>query len=605
MSARSTPSGCFGPAAVSAVSTNAARRSQPVSRCASAVSDGSPRNVADAGMSNQVTGCCTQGRGARGVVNARTDGFDCFRRQLDRRRRAEVGELARAMAEVDIEFFQEPLCGPSGTEATCRHGSVTQDGLELVLHGAPPPTTMRINADAVRSATITRDEKQAAKEIIEKRKEADVTAARSAAASVRHRPRTCDLSIKEDFDRTVLFPIVSDGDSDNPDSNGEIRSMTSTERWRTFTEEQRKELDARKKDVEIKHFEEIMKRRLDAISQLERRKACQRKHSDYKNDVEDALVIKEYQRKEEIANIRRVALAERAQVAARKRAKSAMSAFAQRQCAIDKTCRLVDVKQSMAEERSLVDERAAVHREWWAERSAKLASRRRLCDAERQVRDSRERDRIAYRQQKQNDQKKRRIQEQREHFQVQLYLKHAMREAANELITCENDVASALPGDIRAYERTLEAMHTLAQGVEEHSKAVAALVESGHMEWSPDVALDRMFAEEPPSITAPLAVAAEGVRQIFAASKAVADEGCALGEEEENLLQHGVELEAQLTAWEPSRVEAAGVEDAPAEEADLQVMPPPKRGGGGGFTIEPQSLAALRRIRRTGPFRRR
>lgn len=392
------------------------------------------------------------------------------------------------------------------------------------------------------------------------------------------------------------------------------------------------------------HFERRHRKREAAITMECNRRRSQEAFYDYRATVELQLFEKNEDKLEKKEQVARDIQERRARTAARKSAAASMKDFSMRHGALDKTCRQYDVRKIKHQDKLRTCERADAHREVWDARAQQIASRRTLCQAQRKLKDQEDQDRIRFLIRRQKGCEEQQVEERRERIRAQHAFDDYLRSAQKELTAREEEAAAS--GDVETYEKTLAALRDLAEGVRKQGMNMRAAIEGdltsadGNLE-SPAVAEGQQDALQPVEPRVRSALAAAGIEEeIYLEQPMFSDENPRWDiTSREAFTADSVEnpvprLFPQFSALPP--VSAAVLPLAPggtsafeatltSKEAALPSVRTASRQGeplplsarpclalnqqvdplsdtGRVARRQAQSLAALRRVRRTGPF---
>lgn len=566
-------------------------------------------------------------------MEASGDNFERLRTQFERRRQAQFAELARAMGEVDVRMFTE--------SSSPGHGG----GLpEFQLRGALPPTAGRRGRDVAAAAAISRGEKQAALELLARGREAERAASSAAAQLVREaaaaaaRPRSARRASTGAAAASPASPAWEE-------QLGEFHRQAEFQRDEALLAEGRAEQSARRgaqrEQVQRENFERRHKHREAAIVAESKRQRRRAEFDEYKSKVELQIEEAQRERQGEVDLARQQAQARRAKSLEKRAVANALRDFKLRHGMLDKTCRTMDALKIKAMLAETTRHKADRHREEQSMRSQQLEHQQLLCRAEQRARDEQDRNRLRFLLRSQRACDEQQVGEARQRIRAQHVFDLFLREARAELVEREGrDLAES--HDMEAYQRTLAAFRSLADGVRQQSARLrSASTEQGAEEGSEG------FAEGPAEEerrVSPLLPAEPRVREALLARPRGAEESVAETEDAfEEIFKGFSHEEDEEAAGAPSSA-VLPVSGGPLGRAHVMpphlpalpatVPPPPLQsavtpvvltpreliaplltarafrapqapaadGVGGRSRNDVQSFAALRMIRRTGPL---
>jgi hypothetical protein len=362
---------------------------------------------------------------------------------------------------------------------------------------------------------------------------------------------------------------------------------------------------------------------------------------EYKRSMAEEIHRQALERREHLSEMRENYRREKENVGSRRSARDAASAFLSQGLSLEKTCRRIDLWKGRVQEHAAASEKIAGEKVQRMARSGRIASYRALCEAQKRKLDAEQRRTEQYmmklakeRVQNDADEVRRRVAEEREH---ELYLREKRREF--EQINLEAQRSGV---DANGYEQTLSALKELAEGVKVHGDMMKEALHgtSGQLDDFDEDGDVMPFLD-----TAPQVRAALGCTTSHTSAKELEELFPNLLEDEDD---HGVDATGHLEVEEYDNVfddsseapspQGRSVLDTPSTRAPtrtpktpsrpcsrpskkspspLLVRPMidlrqqasghdssvPKKGRPGGEAV--QSLAALRMIRRTGPFIKR
>jgi len=223
-----------------------------------------------------------------------------------------------------------------------------------------------------------------------------------------------------------------------------------------------KEAQERKFELDHRHCETKIlasKRRLDVNNA----------HKKYKDTVEVSLVTDDILRKRAIIERKEAAAAERERATAAKALRIKTLNFVAQGAVLDKTCRSIDAQQVRAEERARACENVAELQEKWAAKTARARGRRTLQEAQQRMRDASHRGRVLYMAKIARDHQEQREEEMRQRISAERNFRSCVRLARKGLETHENTY-KAESTDLQQYEDSLRALRELAEAVQEHGR---------------------------------------------------------------------------------------------------------------------------------------
>lgn len=495
---------------------------------------------------------------AEEVANSENDGgyndpFEFMRRQFEYRRQAQADEHARAMAEVDTEQFQHD---PPHINGMMTGGN----SINLELCGALPPTCNRRGFDVAASTAIVRSEKEAARELIRIRREADAARITQSAESVRKRATgSCDppasaRPVVDSPSPPQLSPIASSatvGDLDfeqsvqsvelvktkkaissndtlqSPMRHWEARIAEFYDKWEAqkYAEEARKarerddeEQTERNKQVREYHFALNHRNRENKITAARKRMNLNEAHERYRDEVEVKLAENTIARKHLLANCQSAAAQRREKAEAVQTARTKALGFLSQGALIEKTCRLMDAKKVRAQEREQACERVSEIQEKRVAQAARARSRRALLEAQQRVRDASHRGRVLYMAKQARVRQEQREEEVRQRIAAERDFKACVQAARGELEK-HDQLYKAENSDLQRYEESLAVLRDLAQSVQDHGRRIISSA-SGHTD---DLGDQDPLAELPPQLR-PMSSAEPRVRAMLGLSATPEDD---------------------------------------------------------------------------------
>lgn len=428
--------------------------------------------------------------------NAREAAFERLRNQFEQRRQEKANWLAKHVAEVDIEeFTHEPLQGQGHNNA-----------VSFELCGALPPTVRHYGRDVASWVAIGHAERQAAKELIAKQKTADQAAIEAMANSVRspkpgtdHRFRVIPPEA-EDSQRDCgemspeRYQIQAQSSSATPRFTGaaaqswEARITDFYRRWEMRrNEEHCAEVKAEKMEedehrmnlVRAIRFGNVHIKREEVIRTEAKRLDIRMSHKEYKKNLEVELTRQALEKKDYLSKIQEDARSKKEKIKLQKSARETANGFSSQGLSLEKTCRRIDLWKGRVQEHTAASGRIAEEKQQRLARSGRLASHRALCEAQaRKVEaETRRNDKYLMQLAKERvkhdaDEVRRKVAEEREHEKY-------LREKRNQFEQI-NFEAQRTDLDAGGYERTLNALKELAEGVKVHGSMMKEALEQVH-----------------------------------------------------------------------------------------------------------------------------
>eukprot|EP00403_Amphidinium_massartii_P022090 CAMPEP_0178387810 /NCGR_PEP_ID=MMETSP0689_2-20121128/9267_1 /TAXON_ID=160604 /ORGANISM="Amphidinium massartii, Strain CS-259" /LENGTH=464 /DNA_ID=CAMNT_0020008189 /DNA_START=103 /DNA_END=1497 /DNA_ORIENTATION=- len=402
---------------------------------------------------------------------------ESFEAQLDRRRRAQYAEFAAAVADVDITLFTREALDVGG-----------QLDPSFEVRGALPPTTVARRDDPVSAREISRSDKEAARSLIAKQREADYATACQKVQSAREERRA-----------SSLVPHILERGGEAKPSQSECASLE-------LDEAKRKAKEEAQNHVARCRFELMHKKREAALVSARRRLDLQAVHQEYKADCATQLVERSSQDRDEkiIAKDRRQQQVELA--SARKRAREAVGLFALRVCAADSMCRRLDVQEERMRKLHTTADKVADRRQVEELRKAQMAGRRILAQAQQHQQRNEDRDRIRFLSKVEDQRQAAAHAARRTKIRAERELAKVLHDA-REAITAREDATTTTANDVADYEETLKAFQDLALGVSTQctslrkrmqglSKETATMMAQSRDISNPDDGAEDLYAED-------------------------------------------------------------------------------------------------------------
>lgn len=562
----------------------------------------------------------------------RMDGFANLRYELEQRRKTYQDELARAMSDVDIDLVTREE--PKGL----RNGGPQDADVNFELRGALPPTT-NTRTELATLVAIAHNEKQVAVELIHRGQEASRASSRQSADAVRRgRRRRPDVGLPS-RGIVALVPFEHCGrafehserliPSPYPPCDWETKTL----QYHRFTENAEREADIADKLARQRvaqrlqgerrqalHFQLSHKRREAAITSRKKVMDTRDAYDEYKSKVHEQLVTHHVQNQHSRYEVKLKAQEEKERGASRRQMRESLGEFCAEISLMDKTCRVLDRENRKALRKNWNEQKVKENKERWAGRTASLESKHRMIAAQRKAMDSADSDRLRFAEKMRIDVE---VQAHRQR-QTQIKARHNvdryLQDAREELVAHEQGlktITMMAPNDVEAYANTLDSFRQLAEDVNEFGKELNAAVQGS-------IRIEPKAESETPGDT-PLAALEPRVRALFDEEDDIAANDSA---EDSAQGDHVQDLKAFDSARrsiadlrsQPLRIPSSskGMPTVPlvdpvdtsAQNAPLTTRPllsltqqvPGTKLYGEPSQHNVNSLAALRKIRKTGPF---
>eukprot|EP00927_Polykrikos_kofoidii_P048015 TRINITY_DN42260_c0_g1_i1.p1 TRINITY_DN42260_c0_g1~~TRINITY_DN42260_c0_g1_i1.p1 ORF type:complete len:674 (+),score=127.88 TRINITY_DN42260_c0_g1_i1:168-2189(+) len=445
------------------------------------------------------------------VQDSMLNGFDGLRQQFEQRRKTYNENMRRAVAQSDVEVFAADR--PSGAVGAT---------LTYSLDGALPPTTpSRKVVDIANLSAIGHSEHDAAKQLIEKQREADEAETKKRAEATRAArgtlPKTtpapstqCTIGGSRPAPRAALARIDRGNDvapqEVDDDSTDEAVYQCSDGNWadwedrvidfhrqaeieadeeklaearaRKIARDQRQRESVQKRDFEKKH----MAAEAAIANESERRKKRQA-HWDFKEDLQKSRNKGLAEQHARNAACRDEVRACRARAAARQNMAGANCTFSGRFFLVESTCEKVD--RDTWKDEAKAQARKNLNRIKQASnfRGQHLKSRQALCNAEAKERQRMDRQLRTFLLCKEKENRLRDAHVSQNRIQAdrsfKMLLKNLVQETLEQNpIAGSDSSATAAHVDVETYRQTLANFEELNRCVREHSLKVRATVEA-------------------------------------------------------------------------------------------------------------------------------